>query len=152
MTSQGKIPWKKIQGVGVGGGYRKSRDLSTWKMLWNDPSDPCKPPFFLGGSFHGTSLTVHSVHMLGIVFHMSVYEDKCTKTKVGTWSIVLTWVYLSMNVSAFGTLWSPRWTTDDPIHEPSELWAFLKISLIARPIRGADCIRFNPCKIKMAII
>ncbi len=33
-----------------------------------------------------------------------------------------TCVYLSMNMSALGTLWSPRCTTEDPTHEPMRAW------------------------------
>ena len=36
--------------------------------------------------------------------------------------ILGTWVYLSMNMSALGTLWSPRWTTEDPTQLPMRLW------------------------------
>ena len=53
---QGKIPRKKPEG-GLQG---------VWaSFTWKDPSDPCKPLRGLtNGSFHGTSLTVHSVYLL----------------------------------------------------------------------------------------
>lgn len=38
-----------------------------------------------------------------------------------------TCVYLSMNMSALGTLWSPRCTTEDPTHEPMRAWTLRKV-------------------------
>ena len=48
-----------------------------------------------------------------------------------------TWQYLSMKVSAFGTLWSPRWTTEDPTQEPREACVAWRSWAMARPTRGA---------------
>ena len=36
--------------------------------------------------------------------------------------LFLTCVYLSINMSAFGTLWSPKCTTEEPTHEPNRFW------------------------------
>ena len=44
-----------------------------------------------------------------------------------------TCVYLSMNISALGTLWSPRCTTEEPTQEPSRRWQRARIVCIARP-------------------
>ena len=62
----------------------------------------------------------------------------CCNLEQSCYGYGFTWVYLSIKVRAFGTLWSPRWTTDEPIQDPNERCARLKISLIAFPMRGAD--------------
>ena len=46
--SQGKTPWKDPPEVGLKG---SEGSFEVKKMLWKDPSDPCKPTS--GGSFQG---------------------------------------------------------------------------------------------------
>lgn len=56
----------------------------------------------------------------------------------------LTWLYLSMNMSAFGTLESPRWMSEEPTHEPHLDWVVCSSWCIARVVRGACCTRCSP--------
>ena len=49
-----------------------------------------------------------------------------------------------MNMSAFGTLWSPMCMTDEPTHEPMLRWARLRIACIMRDVLGAAWTRLRP--------
>ena len=54
-------------------------------------------------------------------------------------------VYLSMNMSALGTLWSPRCTTLLPTHCPRRCWQRHRMAAIALATPGACCTRLSPC-------
>ena len=56
-----------------------------------------------------------------------------------------TWVYLSMNMRALGTLWSPRWTTEEPTQLPRRCWHLCSTLCMARDTLGACCTLFRPC-------
>jgi hypothetical protein len=66
-----------------------------------------------------------------------------------------TWVYLSINIRALGTLVSPRCTTELPTQLPTLLWHRRKISFIALPTKGAACMHafmtatFDTCRIRI---
>ena len=49
-----------------------------------------------------------------------------------------------MNISAFGTLWSPIWMTLEPTHEPMFVCARCRMACIMRDVLGAACTRFRP--------
>ena len=58
-----------------------------------------------------------------------------------------TWVYLSMKSRALGTLWSPRWITEDPTQPPMRCWHLDRMPRIARPTESAACTLFMPCPV-----
>ena len=49
-----------------------------------------------------------------------------------------------MNMSAFGTLWSPMWMTEEPTQPPRLFCARLRIACIMRDVLGAAWTRFMP--------
>ena len=58
-----------------------------------------------------------------------------------------TWVYLSMKSRALGTLWSPRWMTEDPTQPPMRCWHLHRMPRMARPTESAACTLFMPCPV-----
>ena len=58
-----------------------------------------------------------------------------------------TWVYLSMKSRALGTLWSPRWITEDPTQPPMRCWHLDRMPRMARPTESAACTLFMPCPV-----
>mmetsp|Transcript_12396 Transcript_12396/g.46258 ORF Transcript_12396/g.46258 Transcript_12396/m.46258 type:complete len:236 (+) Transcript_12396:270-977(+) len=73
-------------------------------------------------------------------------SSESTTNAVGP-SILGTCVYLSINISAFGTLWSPRCTTLLPTHPPKLFWHLCSTACMALPTLGADCTRLSPCPV-----
>jgi hypothetical protein len=58
--------------------------------------------------------------------------------------------YLSMNISALGTLESPRWISVEPTQPPSAAkpcCALCNNWCIAREVRGATCTLWTPCPV-----
>ena len=71
-------------------------------------------------------------------------EHLHAREHVGEACAFLTWLYLSMNMSAFGTLESPRCMREEPTHEPHLAWVVCSSWCIARVVRGACCTRCSP--------
>ncbi|XRB10244.1 UPF0652 protein [Pseudoscourfieldia marina] len=62
-----------------------------------------------------------------------------------------TCVYLSMNISAFGTLWSPRCTAELSTQPPPRRCMHrFRMPCIADDNFGAACTRFNPCPVSVS--
>ena len=80
---------------------------------------------------------------LRVLVCMNRKSSASDKTGIGTGGSE-TGGHSPMNMSAFGTLWSPMWMTDEPTQEPMLLCARLRIACIMRDVFGAACTRLRP--------
>ena len=68
---------------------------------------------------------------------LAATSGRSRQTEITGFRLSGTWQYLSMNVRALGTLWSPRCTTEEPTHEPRLACVAWRSWAMARPTRGA---------------